>query len=278
MWGLSWLPLKALNKLGFESITLNLISFSLLSVLLLPFLIRQYSLWQRYKPTMLLIALLGGAANLSFIYALIVGDVVRVMVLFYLLPVWGVLGGRIFLHETIDRWRWLGVVLAIGGAFIVLGAFEALKQPPAWIDIIALAAGFFLAMLILVFRAVQAVPVVSKISAMFIGTVVMSALILLVTKQSVAGGETVGSWLALIAYAVFWSLIANLGSQWAVTQIEVGRSSIIIIMELVAAVVSASWIRGEMLTPYEIVGGIFIFSAALIEALRDRQTAAVNPT
>jgi drug/metabolite transporter (DMT)-like permease len=44
-----------------------------------------------------------------------------------------------------------------------------------------------------------------------------------------------------------------------------GRSAILMIVELVAAVVSAIWIGGEMLTPQVIVGGLLIVSATAIE-------------
>ena len=68
-----------------------------------------------------LVALAGGGGIFCFTYALIYGDVVKVMVLFYLLPVWGVLGGYAFLHEKIDGVRKVGVVVAVIGAYLILG-------------------------------------------------------------------------------------------------------------------------------------------------------------
>jgi len=47
----------------------------------------------------LLICLLGGWANASFATSLAEGNVVRVMLLFYLAPVWTMLAARIFLAE-----------------------------------------------------------------------------------------------------------------------------------------------------------------------------------
>jgi drug/metabolite transporter (DMT)-like permease len=271
LWGLSWWPLKALHNAGFEGLSLILVCFALLSLALSPVLLRQRARWHAHWRGMLLIALCGGAANLTFSYAMIVGDVVRVMVLFYLLPIWGVLGGRFILKERVDGWRWTGVALAIAGAFVVLGGFEALRKPPSWIDVIALLSGLFFALNNLVFRTLQQVPVASKVSALFCGCFLLAGLTLLCSAESFSGGTTAGAWAGLAAYALCWLLAANFGSQWGVTHMETGRSSIIIITELITAVVSAALILGTVLTPAEMAGGALILAAALIEALRNSE-------
>ncbi len=89
LWGLSWWPLKQIHALGIEGIALIFGAYGVLALVYLPLTLRGFS--RRYATGLGAIALLGGGANLCFTYALINGDVVRVMVLFYLLPVWGVL-------------------------------------------------------------------------------------------------------------------------------------------------------------------------------------------
>ena len=271
LWGLSWLPLKTINGMGIDGIALTLSAYGILALTLTPFLLGQVSIWRNHKKMMGLIFLLGGGANLAFTYALINGEVIRVMVLFYLLPVWGVLGGKFFLKEEIDRWRWLGVSLAIGGAFLVLGGFDApLGGAPSWIDLIALLSGFFFAMNNLVFRAAQAVPVVSKITVMFYGCFILAAILIAGNVEPMPAFVSMDAWLALALYALIWLLAANIGSQWGVTHMEAGRSSIIIIMELITAVISATIIAGETMSPVEILGGGLIMTAAFIEALRTK--------
>jgi drug/metabolite transporter (DMT)-like permease len=273
LWGLSWSPLKTLHNAGFGGISLVFLSFGVLSLALFPILTRQHAKWKVFGPQLLLIALFGGAANLAFAYAMIVGDVVRVMVLFYLLPVWGVLGGRLILKERIDAWRWTAVTLALVGAFIVLGGFKVWAQPPSWIDFIALLSGLFFALNNLVFRALQGVPVASKVSAMCWGCFILAGLTLLVTSENFSGPSTVPAWYGLAAYALVWMMAAHFGSQWGVSNLEVSRSSIIIIAELITAVVSTAIILDKMLTPAEAVGGVLIVGAALMEALRNEKPA-----
>ncbi|MGB3961225.1 MAG: DMT family transporter, partial [Sulfurimonas sp.] len=214
----------------------------------------------------------------AFTYALIYGEVIRVMVLFYLLPLWGVLGGRIFLKESIDSWRYLGVALALVGAFVILGGFKAFETPPSWIDLIALLSGLFFAMNNLVFRAAQEVPVGSKITLMFGGSLLLSGTLLLMGVEAIPQSISGAAWSGIVLYAVFWLLIANIGSQWGVTHMEAGRSSIIIILELITAVVSATLIAGEIMQMNEYIGGALILAAALIEALRTKDDAVPKTT
>jgi len=256
--------------MGIDGIALTFLVYGILAFTLSPLLIRQFVIWKEHKKVMLLIALFGGGANLAFTYALINGEVIRVMVLFYLLPVWGVAGGRIFLKEEIDRWRYLGVFLAISGAFLILGGFEVLNAPPSWIDLIALASGLFFAMNNILFRASQSVPVSAKLGMMFLGCFSLAGILLMGGVEQFPQDVNDNTWLILVSYALFWLLVANIGSQWSVTHMEAGRSSIIIILELITAVISATLIAGEIMSPVEYMGGALIVAAAFIEALRTK--------
>lgn len=267
LWGTAWLPLKALNQMGVEGIPLTVVAYGAATALALPLLWLQRSRWRGWGPWLVAILCVGGYANLAFSSALIYGQVVRVMVLFYLLPVWGVLGGRIFLGEHIDGARWLAVVLALCGAVLVLGAEQLLVAQISWIDLLALSAGFAFAMNNILFRARQEIPVASKVSAMLGGCVVIGVLLIGYGVQSwpQVSGESWG-WVA--AFGALWLLLATAGSQWGVTHLEAGRASIIIVMELVAAVVSAMLIGGEHLRGVEWMGGAMILTATVIEARR----------
>ncbi|QSZ40656.1 EamA family transporter [Sulfurimonas aquatica] len=270
LWGLTWLPLKAINATGIDGIALIFFAYAILAVVLSPLLIKQFSIWKEHKKMMFLIALLGGGANLAFTYALINGEVIRVMVLFYLLPVWGVAGGRIFLKEKIDSWRYLGVTLAIAGAFIILGGFEIFNTPPSWIDLVALVSGLFFSMNNLLFRAAQSIPVSSKLGIMFLGCFTLAGTLLLSGVEELPTHVISNGWIMLIMYTLFWLLLANIGSQWSVTHMEAGRSSIIMIFELIAAVASATIIAHESMSTFEYIGGSLIMAAASIEAFRTK--------
>lgn len=266
-WGLTWLPIKYFNENGLMGPELVFVAFGTTAVVLLPFFLIQFSHWRNYWVYVALIAFFGGLANISYQLAMSYGDVVRVMILFYLLPVWSVIGGYVFLKEELDRIRILAVVLALAGAFLILGAFKAFESPPSWIDLLAIMAGFALAMNNITFRACQPLSMTSKISAMFIGCSLMMGLYLLGSEQNTIAVDTTTVGLAAL-YGLLWLSLITLGTQWALTEIGAGRASIIIVTELVVAVVSSALILKQWLTWTELIGAIMVVSAAMLEGLR----------
>ncbi len=267
LWGCAWMPLKALGQAGVDGLFLAFSTFTLLTLATTPFAMRRVRQQAGLGP-LVLIALLGGGANLAFTLAMVYGEVVRAMALFYLLPLWGVLGGRLILGERIDGLRWLGVALALTGAWLVLGGADILHTFPSGFELFGLLAGFLLAMNNLVFRGVQRLALSVKLSAMFLGCAVLAGTALLFTGADWPVSATPLAWGGVVLYAFVWLLPANLGAQYGVTHLEAGRASVILILELVAAVVSATLIGDERMAPLEWAGALLILVAALIEALR----------
>jgi drug/metabolite transporter (DMT)-like permease len=72
--------------------------------------------WQflAQTPALWVLVLAAGATNATFNWAVTIGDVVRVVLLFYLMPLWAVLLARLLLKERLTRagagcawpWRW----------------------------------------------------------------------------------------------------------------------------------------------------------------------------
>lgn len=269
-WGLTWLPLRYFESVSLEGPQLIFIAFTSAVIFLLPVFLKQMNSWKKGLHLLLLIALFGGIANLSFQSALYYGDVVRVMILFYLLPIWSVLGGRIFLAEPIDTLRIVTLVSAISGGFLILGGTEIFKKPPDLIDMLAILSGFSFAMNNLVFRAAQSIPVISKVTAMFIGVMIFIGLFLHFDGQAVDLSTAHVTILAVL-YGVLWLTLITFGTQWGVTHLNAGRASIIIVMELVVAVISAVIILDQPLSGIEMTGAALVIVAALLEGAREEQ-------
>ena len=273
MWGVAWWPLQQMAALGIGGVALALGAFGALSVVAMPLLVTRQRAWAGEGRYLLVIALLGGYANLAFTCALIYGEVVRVMVLFYLLPVWGVLGGWLFLGERIDAARGAAVLLALVGAVQILGGMRIFATAIAWPDLLALSCGLAYAGNNLLFRARQALPVVDKIAAMLSGCFALAALLMVFGAQPWPQ-TALQDWLWVVAYGLGWILLATVAAQWAITHMEAGRASILIILELVTAVVTAMWIGGERMSGAEWLGAALILAAAVIEASRRRDAQA----
>jgi drug/metabolite transporter (DMT)-like permease len=272
LWGLSWWPLKYFHAQGIDGAALLLVGYGSVGLMLLPFVWRERARWRRETRYVVLMTVLGGYGNLAFAYAMIFGDVVRAMMLFYLAPVWGVLGGRVVLGEVIDGKRWLGVVLALTGAFLVLGAWNVLAAPPGWVDLLALSAGFTFALNNVLCRAAQQVPLATKGAVIFLGCGLL-ALPLLAWGGQAWPSVAPAAWGQLVGFGLGGLLLATLATLWGVTRMEAGRAAVILIAELLVAVVSATLIGQEQLTAGELAGGALILTAALLEALRPAESA-----
>ncbi len=274
-WGLSWIPLSFFESNGVHGTVIIFVTHLILACIFFPKGFK-YSYFFHHRLSILGIALAGGMGIFSFTYAYIYGDVVRVMVLFYLLPIWGVLGGRIFLNEVLDRWRWAGVFLAIVGAVLILGGVAIFDSPPTWIDVLALLSGFSFAMNNIMFRGVKHMALPSKLWVMFVGVSIITGLGLLLNGGQGASEVSASIWLWLVAYALSALLLANYGSQWAIERMEASKSSIIITFQLVAAVLSATFLGNDTLVLTEWLGCIFVVTASLIEAFREPPTQHVS--
>lgn len=274
-WGLTWLPLKYLASIGMTGLELVLIAFGAAALVLLPMTYRERRQWRGNLRFLLLIALFGGFANLAFQTAIYHGEVIRVMILFYLLPVWSIVGGYLFLGEHIDRKRLLMVAVALVGAFLILGGPALFKTPPGWLDLLAIAAGFSFAMNNIVFRYSEPLPLTGKVNAVFVGCALM-LLAYLLTSQSTSTTLTITNTALTVVYGLVWIMLITFGTQWGVEQLEAGRASIILIMELVVAVISAAVILGETLSGMELLGGLMIVAAALTETFRRQPLTPPN--
>jgi len=265
IWGLMWMPLKYFAAQGMGGLALILSTYGLIGIITLPVIWWQRQAWRPQTHLLILAGLLGGAANCCFVTALMFGEVVRVMLLFYLAPVWGVLGGALFLGERITSLRLLGMGCAVGGAVLLLGGFEAFGQPFALADLLGLASGLLYALTNVAMRAGSRIPIASKSLGVFTGCAVVSSIALLLTGGTLPSVD--GSLIVLLAaFAAVWLTSAMWTTMYGVTHLEAGRSSVLLVFELVASVVSAMVIGGERLSGIEWAGAALITLAALLEA------------
>jgi len=268
LWGLSWLPLKYFAGRGLQGVHVTLVAHGSVGALSVPWLARRSLAWRAEWRGMVLLGLFGGLANLAFASAMVEGDVVRVMVLFYLLPAWGVLGGWLLLGERVDAVRKLSVAAALVGAFLILGGVRLLAQRPSLADVAAVVSGMALALTNVLFRKMASVSVPDKVAAMFAGCLAWAVPLTLLGAQPLPASVPGAVWLTLCAFGLIWLLVATAGTQWGVAHMEAGRSSVLIIMELVVTVASAALISGAWLRPIEWLGGALIAVAAFAEARR----------
>lgn len=267
-WGLTWFPTKGINQMGLDGMHLVLIAFASGGLMLSPFLFIQRASWRGNVRYLLWITLLGGLANLTFQLALVHGNVVRVMILFYLLPVWSVLGAWYILKEKPDWVRVLAVFISLAGAMFILKVDASTFVGLDWIDVLAIISGIAFALNNILFRKTAAQPLASKVAAVFLGCAGLMGVYLLFAPVSTPFPDNLSPYYAAVYGIVYLSLI-TFGTQWGVTQLEAGRAALIIVMELVVAVISVALLTDITLTMREIIGGVMVMTAAVIEGWRE---------
>ena len=279
LWGLTWMPLKAFIAQGLPGPLVSLLTYGSVGLLALVVLWRDRAAWRAQWGLVLALVLVGGWANTSFVNAVMLGDVARVMFLFYLSPVWSVLGGWLFLKERIPPARWAAVAGAIVGLWLVLGGpgvgGEALAF--TWVDALSLSAGFAFAANNVIARAAHRVPLRTKTFAVFVGCGLLSGIATALTGREL---PVIGAWLwlALLAYGFGWMLLATVTWQYGVSHLESSRAGVILLAELLVSVGTAIAWGGESLSPLGWAGGALITCAALAEAQLPPETRTMTET
>ena len=269
LWGLTWIWLKHAHALGIGPILLSVIAFAAQWLLVAPFAWRAWQDPSRLPISRLngrwlaLLAFASGVAGVGFTMAMVYGDVVRSMMLFFLIPAWGVLFGRLFLKEPLTPARFLAVVSALVGAFLILGPDFGSGLRPA--DLFALVAGFSLAGANTLFRFLAEQPIPIKLSLMQASTVLLGLLAWLLSSEYgvVPTLEAVGS---SALYGATMLLAAILATQYAVERLPASRSAILMTLELLVAVASAAWLGDRAHGVHIWIGGALILAAGLLEA------------
>lgn len=271
-WGLAWWPLKYFGQQGLDGHAIALTAYGLVAVVSLPLIWRERRLWMSEWRLLLLIGLLFGIANFLFTWALMVGSVVRGMLLFFLLPAWGVIGGKLFLHEQLGVRRLLAVALCLVGVFTIVGGIEVFDTPLSFADLAAFLAGMAYTGAGIANRSADAIPMFSRTMMAFVGCTVV-ALVGLSVHVPAWPMLVASDWALLVLYAFFWLVGGTLLSTYGVTYVQASRAAVMQVLELIVAMVSAVLIGGESLSTGEIIGAMMILGATMIEAFGTRSIA-----
>jgi uncharacterized membrane protein len=169
-WGVSWWPLRQLEAAGLHPLWATVLIYALAVVLIIVAL-RARRLGQLLRtPVLWVLVLAAGTTNATFNWAVTIGDVVRVVLLFYLMPLWAVLLARLLLGERLTprrcsawRWRWPAPRSCCGPKTAACRCRAAL---PDWLGVIG---GFSFALNNVMLRREAHQPEAARALAMFLG-------------------------------------------------------------------------------------------------------------
>ncbi len=283
VWGVSWLPFRYLESRGLASLWATAFIYGLGFLGLLVWLFARGAAPKAggvvpaasssTLPALLGLALASGLTNVCFNWALTVGPVVRVVLLFYLMPIWAVLLARWLLQEPISGAAVLRIGLALLGALVVLWRPDAgWPWPDTLPDWLALAGGACFALTNVLLRKLAGVASSTRAMTMFGGCWITATAVALAVS---AGGLTAWpstlwlSWLpaALVMTVVF--MASNLALQFGAARLPANVTAVVMLSEVLFASVSALIFGGEALSLSLVLGGLLIVLAAWLAGKSD---------
>ena len=271
LWGVFWYPLRILEQHGLSGIWASFFIYLGTIVIVIPVLIRRFR-ELLLKPYLLLaIMICSGWCNVSFILAIVEGEIVRVILLFYLSPIWSTILARFVLKEELNLQARFTIVLAIIGAMTMLWSPDIGYPWPASVaDWLALSSGIAFAFTNLFIHMAKNISIQVKTSIAWMGVVLIAVIMIVAQNAPLTITDANTVYLALLIGLMLMTLM-TFCVVYGVTHMPVHRSAVILLFEIVVAAISSYLLTDERLEIIEWVGGGIVILAAYLAAMQHKK-------
>lgn len=265
LWGVVWYPYRLLAQAGFDGIWATLATYGtalLVGVALFP---REAARLRRMPPLAVLMGLAIGWSNLAYVLGVLDGEVMRVLLLFYLAPLWTVPLARIVLRERLDGAGLAVMALALAGAMAMLWKPRlGVPWPTARAEWLGLGAGFLFALGNVLVRRLTTMSDAGKSIVIWAGVSFAALVNLPASRLGAAELEPAlrAQW-PLVAGIGFVLVAMSLALQYGLARMPANRAVVILLSELVVAALAAYALAGETLRAQDWLGGAFIVAASV---------------
>ena len=270
LWGLYWIPLRFLDNSGISGLWASVLIYFVSFFFIFP---RFYSLRADFyasKTLYILLAIFAGWTNLGFVLALLEGEVVRVMILFYLSPVWATLLAFFILNERLKKRNIFALVLAVAGVFLISWhpEIEFMKSFDR-ADFYAISSGLAFAITNIIVRKIGGLTHTVKMCSAWFGVIVLAGCGILLTQDSFPV-VTLNNLLLIIVLGFPLMIIMTWTAQYAVSNLPIYLSSVLFLFEIIVGAVSAVMLANELITVIQFIGIVMILSAGLINTIKNQ--------
>ena len=269
LWGVVWYPYRLLAGAGLDGIWSTLATYGIalaVGVALFP----REALRLRGMPRLAIVMGLAiGWSNLAYVIGVLQGEVMRVLLLFYLAPLWTVPLAWLFLREKLDAAGAFIMALAFAGAIVMLWKPQlGAPWPEARAEWLGLLAGFLFALGNVLIRRLDTMTDAGKSIVIWAGV----AFAALVHLPMASGAGTAITALAspqgwLVAAIGLVLVAMSLALQYGLARMPANRAIVILLFELVVAAIASWFLAGEHLRAQDGIGAAFIVAATIATAL-----------
>ena len=268
-WGMFWIPLRYLDEHGVTGLWAVAL---VMGVLIIPATIALLLTGKLHTLGSFNTWFVGFAMGLStvlYFTGVIITDVIRVVFLFYLLPVWATLSARLLYNEPITHSRMLVIALALIGMWLLLGGGSGLPIPSNIGDWCGLLAGFCWGVSLTLIRGKDDVDAGGMVLTTAVGATIIAlgvASVLLVSSNTELGSvPPIDSLWAVLVPALGFSLLllypSLIGQIWGAQRIASPTAALLTMTEILVATVSAYLLIGTELNTISMLGALIILIA-----------------
>jgi drug/metabolite transporter (DMT)-like permease len=271
VWGLSWWPLREMQALGLHPLWSSGLIFGLALVVLSFW---KPTAWQQllHTPALWTLMIAAGLTNVGFNWAVATGDVVRVVLLFYVMPAWSIPIAWWVLGERPTRGALWRLALALVGVALVLKTPDTpWPWPESASDYLALMGGASFAWTNALLRRHNDTPSGARMIAMFAGGTALSLGLAVVWVG--LGHTTLPTDLSWWPYALglgLTFLASNLALQYGAARLSAHTTALVMLSEVVFAAISSVALGVSELSARTLIGGGLIVLAAALSAWPSR--------
>lgn len=265
VWGLIWYPYRVLQEAGVSGALATAITFfiaMLCGAAWLPKLWRELPNLGWWAALLLLSA---GGANFGYVLAMLHGDVMRVLLLFYLAPLWTVLLSYFLLNERLNCYGYVVIALSVFGAIVMLwNPQQGWPIPQTLSEWLGMAAGICFALSNVVSRRAAHMSMEAKSYSVWVGTVVLTLPLLWFQGGNLELMSSIAplDWLLLVILGGVMCAVSY-AVQYGVTHLPANRAMLLFLSELVVAAVTSYFLAGEEMALRDWMGAALIVSASL---------------
>ncbi|MDB4116970.1 DMT family transporter [Amylibacter sp.] len=269
VWGLFWIPLRALEEAGLHGLWVTVIYFLVPTIFLIPVGILRVKYLKLGGLNLQITGMISGAALMLYATSIVYTDVVRAMLLFYLTPVWGTILGRFFLSEVVTPLRIFSMILAIIGMLTIFGLGVKFPIPQNAGDWMGVASGLLWAITSLRIRLNQNASAIDMTVSFFLWATIFSFLIAVVLApfHTPSLVQTSPAMPLLLIFVLLLILPGTLASLWGPKFLNPGLVGLLFMTEIVVGSISVALLAGEAFGSREVIGIILISSASMLEPI-----------
>ncbi|MFP5403260.1 MAG: DMT family transporter [Gammaproteobacteria bacterium] len=275
LWGLIWYPYRLLDEAGVGGVASSFFSYAVPLVVFGWLHGRSLYAARGRWAWLIALALVAGWTNLAYVLAMLQGEVVRVLLLFFLSPLWTVLFSRLLLGERLNRVGVWVMALSLGGAMVMLwqpnGELPLPRNAAEWL---ALSAGVAFALSNVISRHLSGVADGARSVAIWAGVLVLTVVGLAVSPAELdfTAGAGAGVWLLLAGVGLAIGSVTY-AVQYGLARVPANQAIVIFLFELVVAAVAAYFLAHERMGLQEWAGALMIVTASLFSGhMEDEQT------